>query len=833
MMAELDLLNGFAGKVISDCIDITINAIKKADKNRKAENQTIETRIYQVTIDALNAFPYNKYKQEEQVYDAAESILKELKRENINYKESVRAGLNMLSSEITEDICEDFLKLLCDEMYKEKNRDLAVGYIIYRGEQVIHLQKETNKYVQQGFEKSYQKEEEILREINSIKEDKKEKNNGVFVENKAQYYADKWDKNVFLNNFDEEDERIDDKVNVKLKDIYLEELLPSYILNENNNPSYNLRIRLEKYIVNRNNREMLLILGQPGIGKSTLVTWIMANLVKKKDEIFVYQFASDLKKVNWQGDSLLKEILLTLHLKYEELRNKVLILDGFDEIRIYGNREGILNRLYQELERMNYLGRFSLIITCRENYVNCKHLLIKTYITLQAWNEYQIKVFCDIYKKRSTNNLEANIQDIKIHKILEKKEIFGIPLILYMILALDVKIEKNSSIVDVYDQIFSLEGGVIYDRCYDVAHRTNSPKIKKHIHQISQKIAFWIFENRADEAVIPQEKFEEICENEINESEEKDKEIKSDTLIGNFFRLMHCEGEGADELQFVHRSIYEYFVAVFFYESIYKLTSKKEVAGKLGILLMKGELTKYILEYIQYKFDNAHINGLSHIIKEVFQIMLRDGMTYHTGVPCKNAINREMKIFIDMLNIVGLWNSNLGEVDDGIIIYLQCNCNRMYSLNLKGMKLNGADLRGVDLSGADLSGADLSKTDLREADLSGTDLSGANLREVKLKGANLRGAYLKGAYLSEVDLEGAQCGNADLRGAYLGKANLKKAYLGGAILDSSQVGLLSLLPENYDLSNSVIHILETGEIVSYREYCTKKLSDIELSSRKD
>ncbi len=33
MMAELDILNGFVGKVISDCIDISISAIKKADKN--------------------------------------------------------------------------------------------------------------------------------------------------------------------------------------------------------------------------------------------------------------------------------------------------------------------------------------------------------------------------------------------------------------------------------------------------------------------------------------------------------------------------------------------------------------------------------------------------------------------------------------------------------------------------------------------------------------------------------------------------------------------------------------------------------------------------------
>ena len=45
MMAELDILNGFAGKVISDCIDIAIDKIKRADKNRSSNNQTMETYI--------------------------------------------------------------------------------------------------------------------------------------------------------------------------------------------------------------------------------------------------------------------------------------------------------------------------------------------------------------------------------------------------------------------------------------------------------------------------------------------------------------------------------------------------------------------------------------------------------------------------------------------------------------------------------------------------------------------------------------------------------------------------------------------------------------------
>ena len=64
--------------------------------------------------------------------------------------------------------------------------------------------------------------------------------------------------------------------------------------------------------------------------------------------------------------------------------------------------------------------------------------------------------------------------------LFKGKEVFGIPLILYMILALDISIEKEDSIVDIYDQIFSLEGG-IYERCitsisYEMPHRINEIK---------------------------------------------------------------------------------------------------------------------------------------------------------------------------------------------------------------------------------------------------------------------------------------------------------------------------------------------------------------------
>ena len=62
---EEAIISGFIGKVISDCIDISWLKIKEADKDRKSKNQTLNTRIYQIIIDAINKITYNKYRYQD------------------------------------------------------------------------------------------------------------------------------------------------------------------------------------------------------------------------------------------------------------------------------------------------------------------------------------------------------------------------------------------------------------------------------------------------------------------------------------------------------------------------------------------------------------------------------------------------------------------------------------------------------------------------------------------------------------------------------------------------------------------------------------------------
>lgn len=808
------IISGFISKIISDVVDIPENLIKKAikdaDKKKRDRNQSIETRIYQVTIDAIKEFTQKDYKGQEVLYDAAESIIRGFKNSNSNI-EAVRVGLKMLVSQVTSETCEEFLKILCHVICMDENDILYKEIILIQGGQTFEA-------VREGFDVNNKNDEETHRKLDYLIE--KEMQDAKYstkrpIENRVDEYAKRWEKNVFLNNFNKRDKNAG--VNIALKEIYLEEHLPHYKWKSNDEESADLKGLLSEHIVDNDEKKMLLILGQAGIGKSTLITWIMANLIEKKENILVYQFASVLENIDWQGNDILNDIFKRLGLRYDELESKVLILDGFDEIHASSGKEKILNQIYYSLNEMSYLKQISLIITCRENYIDELRKVKCDHITLQTWNDEQIISFCKIYGSKSKRSILQNNLDM----MLENKKVFGIPLILYMVLALDISIERNTSLVDIYDKIFAVDGGGIYDRCindlsYGKEHRIN--EVKQQIHQVSQRIAFWIFESNSGKAVIPRIEFRKICDIVMKEAEEKAEDIQSDVLIGSYFEpIKYYEGIGTDELQFVHRSIYEYFVSIYFFESMRNLTSKEELARELGVLLKYGYLSEQMLVFLKYKFDDIKKYNLASVILETFQMMLRDGMTYHIGMPCKNAIECELNIFDNMLKAVHLWNYKLGEVDKKIVSYIKCE--NPYFLNLSGIILNGVNLSNADLCGANLSEADLNESDLSRANLNEADLSGASLKGADLSKACLFRTSLSGADLREADLTNADLVMTQLTGANLEGVDLSEAKLIKTLFDEEQIDILQ---QEYDLSKAFVYLSEMDEIVDYKEYCFRK-----------
>ncbi len=838
MIPEGAIISGFISKIINDVIDVTREKIKKADSDRKAENQSFETRIYQVIIDAINEFTYGEYANQDILYDAAENMLNGFKNSEKDNIVAVKSGLENFILNVDDTGCGKFFRVLCHEISKENNFD------VYKEILLINQGQET-KYNHEVFQQMDKKLDYLFQNIAEKNNNFQENDNlqgsktKQKVKSRTQEYADKWDANMFLNDFNKRDENAG--VNVKLSEVYLEKHLPHYIWNNNEDESSDLKELLSEYIYEKRKNKMLLILGQPGIGKSTLITWIIANFINELDNILVYQFASDLKNIDWQDVSenynLLDDILMKLDLSYNDLNGKTLIFDGFDEVRVE-NRMLILNKLFWSLKKDVSLNEslkdFSVIITCRENYIDDLSQVNSDYITLQAWDDRQIQSFCKVYQ-RKTN---FRISDNTVENILKNKSILGIPLILYMVLALEISIEKDGSIVDVYDKIFSLKDGGIYDRClqnkrYEGSHRISG--IKEQIHQISREIAIWMFENNPDKACIPKKEYEKICSCiKKGYAYEKD-----DFKIGNFFKsVKHCEGMETEELYFVHRSIYEYFVAETIYSSIknemVELSegSQEEFAGKIAGYLKLGEISFFIGEYLQYKIIRLY-NELNSEKKQKFyqwwedsvHKMVKNGMFYYTekGVfDYKDILDKEINCFFNLTKILRLLR--ITDKDKLYIMesfkmsslrrylkyyYIECenickeaelsnisfknmelvNANfsraKLKEVNLQGANLQGAilqksNLQGANIERANLSEANLSEANLSEANLNNSVLNRSNFHKACLTGANLNAACLLFANLSEANLKKVKLRDTDLRCVNLSRANLEKADLENA-----------------------------------------------------
>ena len=663
-----------------------------------------------------------------------------------------------------------------------------------------------------------QQVQELQRELEAMKIQQKQSSSAYQLRpDMKKAYADRWTERMFLHRDDDNDRN----QNITLKNIYQ---LPSYKMREDD--CFDLHHRLEQFVSETEyEKRMLLVLGQPGSGKSTLITYLLNECITNCDrEILVYQFAK-LKQVDWASDP--KQALLNA-LRAEDVTDfsgKVLILDGFDEISVGGSRERILDRLYDDIA-MDYSVRdFSLLITCREHYITgrteCDRIL------LNPFTEQQIEEFCSTY----WNQFGVKKEDLKRLKkqFCEKKEIMGIPLLLYMTLALDITIEKGTSYVDIYDRIFAIDSG-IYDRCikilikeketrryFEVSHRV-AGEMKQQLHRISKEIALYMLEYEPETASIPKEAYEQIVERV--QTEEALEMIEKSVPISFYFRKIAKQIDGVDteQLTFIHRSMYEYFVAVAVCDEIVDANgrliqqgNKREMLNRLTPVLCRRQFSDDSKQYLEYRIqkhicanNQAGRDQCADWWREVCNTMLTEGIVMKEVLfwDCAEKQAIGFVNFIPLMRgiLAGCQQERpyqIGNVERiGNNIRSALTVKKRYDkqeiidlafinligLDLDGVSLNGANLNGAHLNGAYLNGAHLNGAHLNGANLNGAHLNRAYLTEAYLNGANLNGAYLNGAYLNGANLNGAYLNGANLIGAHLNGAHLNEAYLNEANL---------------------------------------------------
>ena len=840
---EESVISGFIGKVISDCVDVSWKKIKEADKNKGNKYQNAESQIYNVVVCVLNQMTYNKYvNDQDKVYQAAEKIL--LGYRNIKYDsiEVVEAGLQVLGELVNDDKYMEFKRSLYQKIskndYVELYREIGLSQHDEERRKTSRIEKKVGN-LEYGIRVANEKLDSLKRgnESFSTVSDLGKK----FQNNKKQEYIKNWNGRMFLHADNEENP-------ITLAEAFI---MPDYEIHKSiEGMGFLKKETLEQVIemfIEYNRTSTMFITGVPGIGKSSITSWI-ANRYKDNENVVVLRFR-DWKKVILEK-TLLEVVCNKLACEEDDLENKILILDGYDEMKALDIREKFLDEFFNDIKDFE---NFKCIITSRPAYIDTNRF--SNVIALKGFDLSKIEEF---YRRITRNKLEEK------EKIESNLEVLGIPVILYMAIMSKVDISKNPTKPELYNRIFAEKGG-IFDKFYDGKVEYGKGKqilrspdnIKKYL-KFLQDTAFLMFDN--DTSSLPREK----CQ--IPELEFDRKKI---TILD--FPIKHLFEKTDGNIEFIHKSIYEYFVAdyIFVFMREGADLSTEEFAGILGNLLKRSRLSSEILDFLKYKISMDELNSKFPAVRNTFELMLAVGVTYYTDVCNKNVINYEMTVFANMLDILHLWEWDFLKVDSLISHYLTYNRNLGLNLskldfsrvnlnetslkrvdfsglflvkanlrggNLKGAKLRGvdlrdADLREINLKGADLSGADLRRANLKGANLKGTNLNGASLNEAYLRGADLEGAYLRGADLYNTYLRGVNLKETYLRGAYLSKAylieaELKEISMEGAILENAVFGENQIkdLEKIYDLSRIMVCFDNTDELISYEKYCDRRKS---------
>lgn len=814
------------GKIAEYGISRATEEIKRIRERKALREETFISRVYRVVVQSF--FAYLGIDSEnvddevtDKIYAISEEFVQKFMTERTTYSNIIRISLKNIDNRFQNDKLTDEVKIQCflDLLYKNIAQDtiLKSEYDVRVAEEIKLEVSKANSSLDDLNKKVTAMQECIGNnddfadkgEKPSSIEEASEKDSFFITENVKADYIQKWENRLFLHR------QITDKP-FTLKNTFI---MPSYILeqNEKSMECDDLKSELRSFM---EKGRSLLILGSPGMGKTSIVCYL-ADKYREDSNVLILRF-SDWEEDVWEksvdilGCGLLNLIKEKFHCNNRELQGKTLILDGFDEIKYRGDTNEMLRGF---LMLIREIKDFRVIITSRENYVDLKRANFQKIFKLSPFDGKKIIAYANRLLGKKVYN-ETKIA----HR---NKEVFGIPVILYMAVCTGINISRSVNRSGIYNQIFSLNGGIfdrfctqINDGYENTYHRL--AYVKDAFYNILCNTAFYMFEHGGNNQITVNE-YQKIIDNEGIEN----------TLLWCDFPIDNLYETG-QKVEFVHKSIYEYFTAEHFFRLIKTVSEKvdnkennnlyKEAARLLSSALKKGILTNEICNYIQEKLEShSYINNsLFFTFKKIFGIMLTDGMTYYLEKEqAKGVLQKEILIFINMMDLLHLWKriikdfspltftdseksamcSEIRAVASGFNTYITKSINLSYYnlghsflakadmtyANLQGALLEETNMSEVNLRGANLIETKLQNASFIEANLQEANLEGVDLRKVELRGVNLKRGNLVRANLAEADLEGANLAEADLRAANLKEANLHYANLQGANLGGANL----------------------------------------------
>lgn len=369
--------------------------------------------------------------------------------------------------------------------------------------------------------------------------------------------------------------------------------------------------------------DIFIIEGVAGSGKSSFMAFL-SEIYSSQN--YIYLSLKNLIKpeapLNFRDD-LLKECGLR-----QNDMDKVLLLDGFDEIFLRLD----LIQLRTDLQWFCERG-YRMIITTRPGYFKytefCgSHVTVR----LDLFDDVQVDTWLDNYRKvnpdLSDDVCRALTQPQTVHNL---DEIRRIPIMLYIIACRNINVETVACMGDLYEQVFETlkldKGGemcTLLDRHYLIA----------------QQIAFMMYE--ADLLTLTSDDVRMGC---------------GDLYDDTFYSSVYIEQniiEGTTILEFVHKSIMEFFAAKWLYNCIRK--------GYQTLLstLSRQYLTDEVLEYLKYFYGKDTQSEMTATqISDAYRLFLDRAFVVwdedrDKTMSAEDAMDREVIVFYNLTLLVKL-----------------------------------------------------------------------------------------------------------------------------------------------------------------------------------
>lgn len=746
-------------------------------------------------------------------------------------------------------------------VYGLKILDELISDFLSTGEQILlSSQKQIDAHVLALDDKV----SKIASDINAMRE-----NN---IKNDYDRFVKKWNSALFMEKSDER----------KLSDVFVEtnfRRIKIYRKQVSEQSESNLKITNDKYVIQypekysgNNNaayvlkhyeleREMYkslnseirefmdsdkkisIIIGLPGSGKSSLISYLAGKYYSAGREM-IFVTLSKIKEAN----SVLEAICIYLGVELDYLEGKTLVLDGFDEIGYINDANSAMINFINKIK--NSYNDIKVYVTVRENCIDISDTGGMPYYALcyiMQIVHFDMIQMIDFHNKYTGEQISLE----RLELLNGEKEVFGIPLLLYLVYSLEIDISSEHDKYKLYQKIFSRQNG-IYDKCnegnggYDSVGEKFTVEDKESFHIIAQIIAYKMYVNNT--LTVSQTDVEKIIFG--GKFTEKSKICY---LYNNFYE------KSDDKIAFIHKSFYEYFLAEYMGNMFNKFYRKRDsikekcraVCKRFSYGIIEEEVYKHLLSKLKcetYIFEDNFSKFFSECVKWAIDYGCRDNLKNSKGILDRQAVLmfNLLKFACAVQKVTGKgmcleYNIkrknikreliNIEQQDylephllDGILFeeseqfcsdWIEFKGKNDIIADIKNKVILGADLSSVNFTNSNWSGVflaeskikncrfewmDLRESDYRQCDIVDTQFTNANLvntnfRSTRFKGVNFRGSNLQGVDFSNCNLE-----------------NVK--------FDTENIDSI----EKYDVDKSEVsvYIIEKRKFVSYGEYLSRK-----------